>query len=58
MNAIELDVDAPAVVRRALLEQRLVVNATGPSTVRFLPPLIVGEAHIEDCLGRMAVALG
>jgi len=58
MNAIELDVDAPALVRRALLERQLVVNATGPSTVRFLPPLIVGEAEIEDCLGRMAAALG
>jgi len=58
MNAIELDVDAPAVVRRALLEQRLVVNATGPTTVRFLPPLVVGEAEIEDCLGRMSAALG
>jgi acetylornithine/N-succinyldiaminopimelate aminotransferase len=57
MNAIELDVDAPALVRRALLEQRLVLNATGPSTVRFLPPLIIGEAEIEDCLGRVAAAL-
>ena len=57
MNAIELDVDAPAVVRRALLEQRLVVNATGPTTVRFLPPLVVGEAEIEDCLGRLAAVL-
>ena len=58
MNAIELDVDAPAVVRRALLEQHLVVNATGPTTVRFLPPLVIGEAEIEDCLERMAAVLG
>ena len=43
MLACELDVPAPAVVRRALLEQRLVVNATGPTTVRLLPPLIIGE---------------
>ena len=32
MLACELDVPAPEVVRRALLEQRLVVNATGPTT--------------------------
>ena len=32
MLACELDVPAPAVVRRALLEQRLVLNATGPTT--------------------------
>ena len=30
MLACELDVDAPAVVREALLDQRLVLNATGP----------------------------
>jgi acetylornithine/N-succinyldiaminopimelate aminotransferase len=57
MNAIELDVDAPGVARRALLEQHLVVNATGPTTVRFLPPLVVSEAEIEDCLGRIAAVL-
>jgi acetylornithine/succinyldiaminopimelate/putrescine aminotransferase len=58
MNAVELDVDAPAVVRRALLEQRLVVNATGPTTVRFLPPLVIGEAEVADCVERMASVLG
>ena len=57
MNAIEVDVDAPAVVRRALLEQRLVVNATGPTTMRLLPPLVIGEAEIDDCLGRLRALL-
>ena len=42
--------DAPAIVRRALLEERLVFNATGPETLRFLPPLIVGEAEIDDAI--------
>jgi acetylornithine/N-succinyldiaminopimelate aminotransferase len=41
-------------VRRTLLEQRLVLNATGPTTVRFLPPLTVGEAEIDDALRRVA----
>jgi predicted acetylornithine/succinylornithine family transaminase len=44
---------APELARRALLEQRLVVNATGPATLRFEPPLIVSEAEIEDALGRL-----
>ncbi len=34
---------APELAARALLEQRLVVNATGPSTLRLEPPLIVTE---------------
>jgi len=58
MLACELDTSAPEVVRRALLEQRLVVNATGPTTVRLLPPLIVSAAEIDDALGRLGAALG
>jgi acetylornithine/succinyldiaminopimelate/putrescine aminotransferase len=52
MRAIEID-GAPELVRRALLEQRLVLNATGPTTVRFLPPLIVGEVELDDALARV-----
>ncbi|HLM86769.1 MAG TPA: acetylornithine/succinylornithine family transaminase [Solirubrobacteraceae bacterium] len=57
MLACELDVPAPEVVRRALFEQRLVVNATGPSTLRLLPALIVTEPQIDDALARLSLAL-
>ena len=50
--------DAPALVRRALLEQRLVLNATGPGTVRFLPPLVVTSDQVDDALGRLYALLG
>jgi len=45
------------VARRALLEQRLVVNATGPETIRLLPPLTVTEAEIDEALERLSVLL-
>jgi acetylornithine/succinyldiaminopimelate/putrescine aminotransferase len=54
MAAVDLEADAPDLARRALLEQRLVVNATGPRTLRFLPPLVVEEAQIDDALRRVA----
>jgi len=57
MVAIDIDADAPTIARRALLEQRLVVNATGARTLRFLPPLVVDEAQIDEALGRLAVLL-
>jgi predicted acetylornithine/succinylornithine family transaminase len=57
MVACEVDVPAPEVVRRALLEQRLVVNATGPTTVRLLPPLILSEEEVDEGLRRLAAAL-
>jgi predicted acetylornithine/succinylornithine family transaminase len=57
MIAFDIDIDAPEVVRRALLEQRLVVNATGPVTVRLLPPLVIGEREVEDCIARLRAVL-
>jgi predicted acetylornithine/succinylornithine family transaminase len=57
MVAAEVDVPAPEVVRRALLDQRLVVNATGPTTVRMLPPLTVSEAECEEAIARLGRAL-
>jgi acetylornithine/N-succinyldiaminopimelate aminotransferase len=45
--------DAPEVARRLLLEQRLVVNATGPDTIRLLPPLTVSADEIDEALGRI-----
>jgi acetylornithine/N-succinyldiaminopimelate aminotransferase len=44
---------APELARRALLEERLVINATGPGTLRFEPPLVVGEDEIDSALARL-----
>jgi acetylornithine/succinyldiaminopimelate/putrescine aminotransferase len=57
MLACELDVPAPEVARRALLEQRLIVNATGPTTLRLLPPLTIGADDAEEAVRRLARAL-
>ena len=51
------DGGAPELVRRALLEQRLVLNATGPATVRLLPPLTIGEAEADEALARLRALL-
>jgi acetylornithine/N-succinyldiaminopimelate aminotransferase len=55
MLAIDIDprLDAAELARRALLEQRLVVNATGPATIRLEPPLIVTEEEIDDAVDRL-----
>jgi acetylornithine/N-succinyldiaminopimelate aminotransferase len=58
MTAIATDEDAPALVRRALLEERLVMNATGPDTVRLLPPLTVSEDEIDEALARLGRLVG
>jgi predicted acetylornithine/succinylornithine family transaminase len=50
--------DGPGLARRALLEERLVVNATGPDTVRLLPPLTVSEQEIDDAVARLGRVVG
>jgi acetylornithine/N-succinyldiaminopimelate aminotransferase len=50
--------DAPEVARRTLLEQRLVVHATGPETIRLLPPLTVSEGEIDEAVSRLRTVLG
>ena len=49
--------DAPDVARRLLLEHRLVVHATGPETIRLLPPLTVAEGEIGEAVLRMGACL-
>ncbi|MDE3070125.1 MAG: aminotransferase class III-fold pyridoxal phosphate-dependent enzyme, partial [Acidobacteriota bacterium] len=57
MVACDLDIGAADVVRRALIEQRLVVNATGPATVRMLPPLVIGAAEVDEAVARLGAVL-
>jgi acetylornithine/N-succinyldiaminopimelate aminotransferase len=57
MVAAEVEADAPELVRRALHEQRLILNAPGPGTLRFLPPLVVSDTEIADALGRLRTLL-
>ncbi len=49
--------DAPGFVERALSEQQLLLNATGPSTVRLLPPLTIDDAEMAEGITRIATAL-
>jgi predicted acetylornithine/succinylornithine family transaminase len=57
MLACEVDMPAPEVVRRALLEQRLIVNATGPATIRLMPPLTIGPGEVDEALARLGAVL-
>jgi acetylornithine/N-succinyldiaminopimelate aminotransferase len=49
--------EAPALARRALLDERLVLNATGPDTVRLLPPLTVSDDEIDEAVRRVGALL-
>ena len=46
--------DGAELSRRLLLEGRLVTNATGPDTIRLLPPLTVSDGEIDEAVRRIA----
>ncbi|MEA2369603.1 MAG: acetylornithine/N-succinyldiaminopimelate aminotransferase [Thermoleophilaceae bacterium] len=50
--------DGPDFVRRALLEERLILNAPAPDAVRLLPPLTVSDDEIAEALRRIDRPLG
>jgi predicted acetylornithine/succinylornithine family transaminase len=52
MVAVDVKLDAVELARRALAE-RLLINATGPQTIRFEPPLVVTQEQIDDALWRL-----
>jgi predicted acetylornithine/succinylornithine family transaminase len=59
MVGVTLDegMDAGAVQQRAL-DAGLVLNVPGDGTLRFLPPLVIGEADVEAALAIVRTALG
>ena len=56
MLAVEIDGDAPAVVTRAR-EGGVLLNATGPTTLRMVPPLTLTHAEVDDAVAALAQAL-
>ncbi len=48
---------APGFVERALIDQQLLLSATGPSTIRLLPPLTIDDAELAEGITRIATAL-
>jgi acetylornithine aminotransferase len=48
--------NAVAVAARAL-DAGLVINVPGPGVLRFLPPLVIGEAEVDEALEMLRHAL-
>ncbi|MBW3649542.1 MAG: aspartate aminotransferase family protein [Actinobacteria bacterium] len=55
--AAELDGPRAKAVVAGALDAGLVVNAVGPSTLRFAPSLLVSDSQIDEGLGLLAQAL-
>ncbi len=56
MVGVELapGVDAVELTGRALREQRLIVGATGPTSIRLEPPLVLSASHVDEAVARLS----
>ncbi|HLY67848.1 MAG TPA: acetylornithine transaminase [Chloroflexota bacterium] len=57
MVAFDTTQEIAAAIVKAGLERGLIVNNTGPRTIRLVPPLIISDGQVEKAVGLIADAL-
>ncbi len=57
MVAFDLKVEKAAQVMSEGLKKGLILNYTGPKTVRMVPPLILNEADVDEAVGKIGEIL-
>ena len=51
LDAIDFSREIAKDVVSKCIEKGLLLNATSPNTIRFMPPLIIGEAEVDEAVG-------
>lgn len=57
MQGLEFSVPVAAVVKEALLAQKLVLISAGTHIIRFVPPLVIEKADIDEMVSRLEAAI-
>ncbi len=57
LAAIEFERDLSEEVVRGCLERGLLLNPVRPNAIRFMPPLIIGEAEVDRAMGILEEVL-
>lgn len=57
MQGLEFSVPVAAVVKEALLGQKLVLISAGTNIIRFVPPLVIGRADVDEMIERLEKAI-
>lgn len=58
MAALDLKTESAPQAVQIAIDKGLILNYTGPKTLRLLPPLVVFESEIDEALGTLAEVLG
>ena len=57
MQGLEFNCPAAPIVKKALLEQHLVLISAGSNVIRFVPPLIITQAEMDEAIAALDKAL-
>lgn len=57
MQGLEFSVPVAPIVANALMEQKLVLIGAGANVIRFVPPLIITKADVDEMIGRLDAAI-
>jgi len=57
IQGLEFTVPVAPVVTNALLEQKLVLISAGAQIIRFVPPLVISEADVDEMIARLGRAI-
>lgn len=57
IQGLEFNCPAAPIVKKALLEQYLVLISAGSNVIRFVPPLVIEKADVDEMAGKLKKAL-
>ena len=58
IQGLEFTVPVSPIVKDALLTQKLVLISAGANVIRFVPPLVIGKADVDEMVKRLERAVG
>lgn len=57
LQGLEFNMSVAPVVQNALLEQKLVLISAGANIIRFVPPLVIERADVDEMVVRLELAI-
>lgn len=58
MQGLEFEIPAAPLVKRALMEEKLVLIGAGSNVIRFVPPLVITEEDVDQMIEKLERVLG
>lgn len=57
MQGLEFDTPVAPIIKKALLDEKLVLISAGSNIIRFVPPLIIEKEDVDEMVKRLSAAL-